>query len=112
MKTILGWLRCKAGTREQFLEAMVPHVSETLREPGCEFFEYHRHKEDPDIVVLIEGFRDAGAHEVHRRTPHMDAMQVEVRRFLTHLRLVYIVGDDVTREEWDFVATPPEPYRA
>lgn len=111
VKIIIGWLTCRPGTRAGFLSAMAPHSLETLREPGCEFFEYHERADDPDGVVLIEGFRDAAAHEFHRRTPHMVAMQAEVRTFLTHVKLVYLAGDDVSREELDFVTNPPSPYR-
>ncbi|EJL55627.1 hypothetical protein PMI09_02073 [Rhizobium sp. CF122] len=40
--------------RDEFLAAMEPHVASTRDEPGCVFFEYHRHKNDEDVVVLIE----------------------------------------------------------
>lgn len=111
MKVILGWLTCKPGTREEFLTAMEPHVEATIREPGCQFFEYHRHKDAADVVVLIEGFRDVQAHEFHRRTAHMAAMQAEVRRLLTRVKLVNIVSDELTRDDLDFVSNPLGPYR-
>ena len=45
---------CRQGMRDEFLAAMEPHVASTRDEPGCVFFEYHRHKNDEDVVVLIE----------------------------------------------------------
>jgi quinol monooxygenase YgiN len=68
MKAIVGWLRCKQGTRDDFLAAMSASAEETRREEGCEFFEYHLQADDPDGIILIEGFRDAAAHEFHRHT--------------------------------------------
>lgn len=59
--------------RDEFLAAMEPHVASTRDEPGCVFFEYHRHKNDEDVVVLIEGCLDAG-----RRPP--DPSKVEYNR--------------------------------
>jgi quinol monooxygenase YgiN len=75
------------------------------------FFECHRHKDEDDVVVLIEGFRDAEAHEFHRRTPHMIAMQADVRRLLARLSLIETVSDEVARYDLDFIANPPAPYR-
>jgi quinol monooxygenase YgiN len=111
MKLITGWLTCKQGMREAFLAAMEPHVVSTRAEPGCVFFECHRHKDEDDVVVLIEGFRDAEAHEFHRRTPHMIAMQADVRRLLARLSLIETVSDEVARYDLDFIANSPAPYR-
>ena len=110
MKFITGWLTCRRGTREEFLLAMESHVASTRNEPGCVFFEYHRHKDDEDVVVLVEGFRDAEAHELHRRTPHMIAMQADVRRLLAKLSIIEACSDDVARYDLDFIANPPGPY--
>ena len=111
MKFITGWLSCRQGMRDEFLAAMEPHVASTRAEPGCVFFEYHRHKDDEDVVVLIECFRDAEAHEFHRRTPHMIAMQADVRRLLAKLSVIETVSDEVVRYDLDFIANPPSPYR-
>jgi quinol monooxygenase YgiN len=111
MKAIIGWLTCKPGTRDRFLAAMAPSAAATRREEGCEFFEYHPHADDPDAVILIEGFRDAAAHEFHRRTPHMFEMQALIRDMLVRLRLVEVVGDDASRYDLDWIANPPGPYR-
>ncbi|EPE99318.1 putative quinol monooxygenase [Rhizobium grahamii] len=110
MKFITGWLTCRQGTREEFLLVMEPHVASTRNESGCVFFEYHWHKDDEDVVVLIEGFRDAEAHEFHRRTPHMIAMQADVRRLLAKLSIIETRSDDVARYDLDFITNPPGPY--
>jgi quinol monooxygenase YgiN len=110
MKTITAWITCRPGTREEFLAAMRPGADATLEEEGCEFFEYHRIADNPDGVVLIEGFRDAAAHELHRRTPHMFDMQAELRRFVAQAALIEVISDDVVRYDLDFVASPPAPY--
>ncbi|HEY9009503.1 MAG TPA: putative quinol monooxygenase [Devosia sp.] len=111
MKLITGWLTCRPGTRDEFLARMKAPSEETRREPGCVFFEYHPHADKPDVVVLIEGFYDAAAHEAHRHTPHMAVMQAEVRRLLVKLRLCYAVTEESTWEEYDFVANPPGPWK-
>lgn len=111
MKLITGWLTCRPGTRDEFLAAMRAPAEETRREPGCVFFEYHPHADDPDKVVLIEGFRNASAHEVHRHTQHMAVMQAEVRRLLVHLRLCYVEAGEVAWDDLDFIANPPGPWK-
>ncbi|MBB4169975.1 antibiotic biosynthesis monooxygenase [Rhizobium sp. BK538] len=82
--------------RDEFFAAMEPHVASTRDEPGCVFFEYHRHKNDEDVAVLIEGCRDAGRCPPAR---------------LAKLRIIETVSDKVARYDLDFIANPPSSYR-
>lgn len=53
-------------------------VTETLRvlalasrqEPGCVSYIPHHVEGDPDTVLIYEQYRDAGALEAHRHSPH------------------------------------------
>ncbi|WP_081499118.1 putative quinol monooxygenase [Rhizobium sp. CF122] len=83
----------------------------TRNELGCVFFEYHRHKDDEDVVVLIEGFRDPETHASHLRTPYMITMQADVRRLPAKLSIIETRSNEVVRYDLDFVANPPGPYR-
>jgi quinol monooxygenase YgiN len=111
MKLITGWLTCRGGTRDEFLAAMADGAAATRREEGCVFFEYHEDVGDPDGVVLIEGFRDDAAHQIHRHTSHMADMQAEVRRYLTRIRLIEAVSSEFTSIDLDLVASPLGPWK-
>jgi quinol monooxygenase YgiN len=111
MKFITGWLTLKPGTRDEFLSLMAAPSEETRREDGCVYFEFHLHASDRDIVILIEAFRDAAAHELHRHTAHMTVLQTELRRFATRVRLWECVGDETSWADLDWIATPPGPWK-
>ncbi len=95
VKTITGWLLCRAGTRDEFLTLMEPLAAATRQEAGCRLFEYHRADRNADEIILIEVFDSAEAHELHRRTPHMFEMQSIVRRLLGRIRLLEVISATV-----------------
>jgi quinol monooxygenase YgiN len=111
MKFITGWLTCLPGARDEFLSLMQAPAELTRREEGCVFFEFHPHADHPDMVILIEGFRDAEAHEAHRHTAHMTVLQTELRRLVGKVRLCNAIAGDVSWMDLDFVANPPGPCK-
>jgi autoinducer 2-degrading protein len=52
------------------------------REPGCVRFEVSQREDDPGQWLFYEMYKDAGAFEAHRATPHFAAYQQVADRAL------------------------------
>jgi quinol monooxygenase YgiN len=58
---------------EDWLELVADFTRSTRAEPGNLFFEWSRSVDDPNLFVLVEGFRDAAAGKVHVESAHFGA---------------------------------------
>jgi quinol monooxygenase YgiN len=71
MRVTVGWLRLNPGARDAFLRDIVrPFAAVTRAEDGCLFFEMTASADDPDMVVIVQSFRDAAAHAAHTASLH------------------------------------------
>ena len=55
-------------TVEAALKRMAPLVK--TGEPGCTLYHANRSKDNPDLFLLYEHYRDDAALAAHRETPH------------------------------------------
>jgi quinol monooxygenase YgiN len=55
-------------TVEAALKRMAPLVK--MGEPGCTLYHANRSKDNPDLFLLYEHYRDDAALAAHRETPH------------------------------------------
>ncbi len=61
----------KEGTREKYLEAMLPNAKASLEnEPGCLVFDVLEAREEPNTFYLYEVYESTDALEVHKQTDH------------------------------------------
>ncbi len=51
--------------------------ADSRREPGCLMYMVHRQKDDPGRFFIYEQYRDDGALEAHRDTPHFQEYAVK-----------------------------------
>ncbi len=70
MECVIGWIDTKPGQRDAFLAASQDFVRLTRAEPGVLFFELHRSDDDENVVIAIEGYASAEAHEAHVKAAH------------------------------------------
>lgn len=63
-------LHVKPAARDAFLCAIRENAADSIREPGCLYFDVVQHDGDPDRFTLYELYRDEAAIEFHRSTPH------------------------------------------
>ena len=54
------------------LREMAPLVAE--HEPGCLLYHANRSRDNADLFILYERYRDAAALEAHRATPHFQRL--------------------------------------
>lgn len=93
---VIATIEVVPGARDRFLAAfheLVPHV---LAEDGC--IEYGPTVDvlgqigaqipyRPDIVTIVEKWRDVDALEAHRVAPHMDPYRVAVKSIVVSVKL-------------------------
>ena len=70
MRYTIGWLRMRPGKRDEFMRVSKPVFDITRKEDGCLFYEVHPTTEDPNLVILIEGWQTIAQHEAHTKAPH------------------------------------------
>jgi (4S)-4-hydroxy-5-phosphonooxypentane-2,3-dione isomerase len=63
-------VRIRPGQADDFLAATLVNARASLDEPGVLRFDVLRDEADPQHVVLVEVYRDAGASAAHKLTPH------------------------------------------
>lgn len=67
---VIGWMRTKPGKREEFMRRAKPVFAITQKEDGCLFYEAHPTSEDPDLIILVEGWQSKEQHLAHQQAPH------------------------------------------
>ena len=80
---------CKSGMAEPFVKALKDSgAQESVRaEDGCLQYDYHISCEAPDMVVLLEQWRDAAALEQHQKQPHMETIRALKADYVTDMKL-------------------------
>jgi quinol monooxygenase YgiN len=71
-------------------------------EPGNLFFDWYRSADDPNLWVLVEGFRDPEAATAHVESAPFKAAMSEMPRFLA--AVPEIIHVEVPGDGWDRVS--------
>ena len=65
-------VKVKPGHKEAYIQAITEDARSSVRdEPGCLRFEVMEDQEDPNLIYLVEVYRDQAAFEAHTKTPHL-----------------------------------------
>lgn len=68
------------GQEKEVAEIFVKLQAASRQEPGCLGYTVHRHKSDPQRFFIYEQYRDEGALEAHRNSPHFREYAVHALR--------------------------------
>jgi quinol monooxygenase YgiN len=93
---VLATVTLAPGTRAQFLEVFNANVPNVLAEDGC--IEYGaavdaeteiptQKRLGPDVVLVVEKWRDLAALKAHSTAPHMAAYRIKAKDFLQSVSL-------------------------
>ena len=63
------WM-AKTGKETDVAEIFSKLTDESRKEPGCTFYQVHRHRTEPRRFFIYEQYKDDTALESHRATPH------------------------------------------
>lgn len=87
---IVAILRAKPGHEHTVKEALLACVTGSRAEAGCEFYDLHLDRADPQRFVFIEGWKDMAAIDHHKTTPHYEAMGKAVGDLLEHREVLLL----------------------
>jgi (4S)-4-hydroxy-5-phosphonooxypentane-2,3-dione isomerase len=65
----VSWI-AKAGQEAEVASIFSKLTEASRQEPGCVFYQVHRHKTEPRRFFIYEQYKDDAALEAHRATPH------------------------------------------
>jgi quinol monooxygenase YgiN len=93
---VLATVTLTPGTRPQFLAVFNANVPNVLAEDGC--LEYGAAVDAqtdiavqppvrPDVVVVVEKWRDVAALKAHSAAPHMAAYRVQAKDYIQSVSL-------------------------
>ncbi|OBX18535.1 hypothetical protein A9995_11235 [Erythrobacter sp. QSSC1-22B] len=75
MIQINGTLKLAPDTLSRGREAIVAMVRASRAEDGCLEYGFAQDLTDPDVLYLVERWRDRAALDAHSASPHMDAFK-------------------------------------
>ncbi|MFV8381842.1 antibiotic biosynthesis monooxygenase [Corynebacterium hindlerae] len=87
---------------DTFREEVAAFTNATRAEDGCLFFEWYKSTDEPDVFILVEGFKDDAA-EAHVSSEHFKQACVDMPKLLVETPTIIntlIPG----KTEWDEMA--------
>jgi quinol monooxygenase YgiN len=94
-KYIVGRLTFKPGKRDEYFALVRPLIEASQAEAGCLFYEHSPHPYKPDLVLIMECFKDEEAHAAHLKTPHFEATWKELNRLGVQATVEDIFSDQI-----------------
>ena len=70
MITVIAKLPVKEGKMDEAVAAFSVLISKVASEEGTLLYSLNRDKANPDVLVVVEQYRDKAALEFHSSTPH------------------------------------------
>ncbi|WP_415327426.1 putative quinol monooxygenase [Chryseobacterium sp. MMS23-Vi53] len=67
----------KEGKLDAVLQLMKEAAEKSTQEEGNLFYKLHQSQEEPNTIILYEGYVDANAVETHRNSDHFKNIVVE-----------------------------------
>ncbi len=89
MITLNVFYNAKPGQGRAFLDALYAEdiPANCIAEDGCFQYDYFIAKDNPDLILLVEQWKDEAAQEFHCGTPHM--------KRLRELKAIYVESTDI-----------------
>lgn len=88
------YYKVKPGKREEFYEAVAQSgVAEACRqEAGNIKYDYFRAADDPDLLLLIEHWKDQEAFDFHIQQPHFKELGSIKEEYVTDTNIMKLEG--------------------
>ncbi|HEY1148169.1 MAG TPA: putative quinol monooxygenase [Pseudoduganella sp.] len=72
--TVVAHWHPVANAFDEVLAIVAELRARSLSEPGCLGYEVYRSEQDPQVLLLLERYRDEAAIEAHRQSEHYQSL--------------------------------------
>ena len=69
--TVIASFTAKPGKSEALTAALQSLIKPTRQEPGNLRYELHHQLDEPDVITMVEKFKDLEAFETHKTKPYL-----------------------------------------
>ena len=73
MVPVIAKLGVKEGKMDEAIEMIKELTAEVAKEEGTLIYKFCRDPKNPNVLVVMEGYKDAAALQAHSTTPHFNA---------------------------------------
>ncbi|MDF3931498.1 putative quinol monooxygenase [Pseudomonas citronellolis] len=71
--TLIAIIRAKPGRADALQARLADLRGPSRAEAGCVQYDLHRDRKDPDLIYMVEQWRDEAAIAEHEASPHFQA---------------------------------------
>jgi len=82
MISVIAKLPMKEGKVEEAIAAVKELMVHVAREEGTVLYTLNRDQSNPNILVIMERYKDKAAFDVHSSTPHFKAFFAKSKAFM------------------------------
>jgi len=82
MISVIAKLPVKEGKVEEAIAAVKELMVHVAREEGTVLYTLNRDQSNPNILVIMERYKDKAAFDVHSSTPHFKAFFAKSKAFM------------------------------
>lgn len=82
MIVIAGAIPINGAKRNEVTQAVNAMREATLAEDGCGEYRFSYATDDPDMLLIVEEWRDQDALDAHFLTTHMATLQAQIPQFV------------------------------
>lgn len=102
MRFTIGRLWIRPDRRDEYLNRAKAFVETSRKEEGCVYYDLGAMHDDPDGIVLVEGWTTGAQHAAHTAAPHFKAFRSVFEEFVLRATFEEIDSDLVHRIDVDF----------
>jgi quinol monooxygenase YgiN len=82
MISVIAKLPIKEGKGEEAITAIKELMVQVAREEGTLMYTLNRDQSNPNMLVIMERYKDKAAFDVHSSTPHFKAFFAKSKTFI------------------------------
>lgn len=82
MLTVIAKIPVKEGKMDEALAAFGELIAKVASEEGTVLYSLNRDKAQPDVLVVVEQYKDKAALDVHSSSPHFKAFFAAAGAFI------------------------------
>lgn len=102
MRFTIGRLWTRTDLRDEYLKRAAAFVEASRMEDGCVYYDQGAMPDDPNGIVLVEGWMTAAHHAAHTAAPHFKAFGSVFEKYVLRATFEEIDSDQINRIDVDF----------